>query len=65
MTKGKVAAVRGPVIDVTFAHGTLPKINDALLLQTDGKAYVMEVQAHVGADTVCCRLRKSENRHFR
>lgn len=31
MTKGKVAAVRGPVIDVTFAHGTLPKINDALL----------------------------------
>ena len=54
MTKGKVAAVRGPVIDVTFAHGTLPKINDALLLQTDGKAYVMEVQAHVGADTVRC-----------
>ena len=54
MTKGKVAAVRGPVIDVTFAHGALPKINDALLLQTDGKAYVMEVQAHVGADTVRC-----------
>ena len=41
MTKGKVAAVRGPVIDVTFAHGALPKINDALLLQTCGGNCVM------------------------
>lgn len=54
MSTGMVAAVQGPVIDVTFAHGTLPKIHEALLLEANGRKYVMEVQAHIGADTVRC-----------
>lgn len=54
MSTGMVAAVQGPVIDVTFEHGTLPKIHEALLLEANGRKYVMEVQAHIGADTVRC-----------
>ena len=54
MSTGMVAAVQGPVIDVTFAHGTLPKIHEALLLEANGRKYVMEVQAHIGDDTVRC-----------
>lgn len=44
----------GPVIDVEFEKGTLPKINEALTLQMNGKTYVMEVEAHIGANTVRC-----------
>ena len=54
MTKGKIVAVLGPVIDVEFEKGTLPKIKEALFLHLDGKQYVMEVQAHIGANTVRC-----------
>lgn len=54
MQTGKIAAVMGPVIDVEFEKGTLPKINEALELQVNGKKYVMEVEAHIGANTVRC-----------
>ena len=54
MNIGKIVAVVGPVIDVEFEKGTLPKINEALFLQANGKKYVMEVEAHIGANTVRC-----------
>lgn len=54
MNKGNIVAVLGPVIDVEFKKGTLPKINEALYLYIDGKKYVMEVEAHIGANTVRC-----------
>lgn len=44
----------GPVIDVEFEKGALPKINEALALQINGKKYIMEVEAHIGANTARC-----------
>ncbi|PCH77310.1 MAG: F0F1 ATP synthase subunit beta [Flavobacteriaceae bacterium] len=51
---GKVAQIIGPVIDVEFASGTeLPKIYDSLeITREDGSLLVLEVQQHVGEDTV-------------
>ena len=51
---GKVAQIVGPVIDVEFAAGTeLPKIYDSLEINNqDGSKLVLEVQSHIGEDTV-------------
>ncbi|NNM15398.1 MAG: F0F1 ATP synthase subunit beta, partial [Bacteroidia bacterium] len=52
---GKIVQVIGPVIDVSFQNtgGKLPNILDALEIQIDGgKNVVLEVQQHVGEDTV-------------
>ena len=43
MNTGKIVAVSGPVIDVAFAHGQLPKIKEALTVTVDGRERVMEV----------------------
>ncbi len=48
---GTVVSVRGSVIDVRFAEGTLPAINEAL--EVGGSvALVAEVQAHLDEQTV-------------
>jgi F-type H+-transporting ATPase subunit beta len=56
MTKvtGKVAQIIGPVIDVAFEAGSeLPKIYDSLeIIREDGSILVLEVQSHIGEDTV-------------
>ena len=51
---GKVAQIVGPVIDVEFPSGSeLPKIYDSLeITQADGSLLVLEVQSHIGEDTV-------------
>ena len=51
---GKVAQIVGPVIDVAFEAGSaLPKIYDSLeIKRPDGTILVLEVQSHVGEDTV-------------
>ena len=51
---GKVSQIIGPVIDVAFDSGTaLPKIYDALEInREDGTTLVLEVQSHIGEDTV-------------
>ena len=51
---GKVAQIVGPVIDVEFAAGSeLPKIYDSLEInKADGSKLVLEVQSHIGEDTV-------------
>jgi len=51
---GKVAQIVGPVIDVEFAAGSeLPKIYDSLEINNqDGSKLVLEVQSHIGEDTV-------------
>ena len=54
-TQGKVSQIIGPVVDVTFAanDATLPKIYDALEIdKEDGSKLVLEVQSHIGEDTV-------------
>ena len=49
----RVVAIRGAVVDIDFATGPLPAINDALTIQSpDRPPVVVEVQAHLDASTV-------------
>ncbi|GIZ16432.1 F0F1 ATP synthase subunit beta [Capnocytophaga catalasegens] len=52
--KGKISQVIGPVVDVVFAsEGELPRIYDSLeVITKEGHKLVLEVQSHVGEDTV-------------
>ena len=51
---GKVAQIIGPVVDVAFASGVeLPKIYDSLeVTNSDGTKLILEVQSHIGENTV-------------
>jgi len=50
---GKVAQIIGPVVDVEFATGSeLPKIYDSLEVDNGGKLLILEVQSHIGENTV-------------
>ncbi len=52
---GKVAQIIGPVVDVEFntENAELPKIYDSLEInRKDGSKLVLEVQSHIGEDTV-------------
>ena len=51
---GAVAAVNGPVIDVRFPAGALPRLREALTVSVDGDRRVMEVAQHIGGETVRC-----------
>lgn len=59
--KGRISQIIGPVIDVHFdtngleADKVLPKIHEALTLKRlDGSDLIIEVQQHIGEDTVRC-----------
>lgn len=59
--KGYLSQIIGPVLDVYFdtqgedADKVLPKIHEALLVKRkDGSDLVIEVQQHIGEDTVRC-----------
>ncbi|MBO7562063.1 MAG: F0F1 ATP synthase subunit beta [Bacteroidales bacterium] len=56
--KGRIAQIVGPVVDVAFRgsqDASLPSIHDALdVLRPDGRHLVLEVQQHIGEDTVRC-----------
>lgn len=59
---GKIVEIAGPVIDVEFNKGELPKIKDALSVNVDNETRVMEVASHIGNNTVrCIMLDRSEN----
>jgi len=51
---GKVSQIIGPVVDVEFNSGaSLPKIYDSLeIAKKDGSKLVLEVQSHIGENTV-------------
>ena len=58
---GHIAQVVGPVVDVHFnitarnEEVELPRIDDALVVRRkDGKSVILEVQQHIGEDTVRC-----------
>ena len=54
----------GPVVDVAFEDGNLPHIQDALVVENQGKRCVMEVAQHIGGDVVrCVMLSASEGLH--
>jgi F-type H+-transporting ATPase subunit beta len=59
---GHVCAVRGAVVDVAFAQGALPLIDDALtILPDDGPPILAEVQAHLDEYTVRALALRSTN----
>ena len=37
MNKGRIVQVMGPVVDVVFEDGNLPRIKDALQVENNGK----------------------------
>jgi F-type H+-transporting ATPase subunit beta len=49
---GRVRAIRGAVLDVTFSGGTLPSIGEALHIDDDTLRLVAEVQSHLDSETV-------------
>ena len=52
MAAGKIAAIRGVVVDVDFSGGDLPEIFEALNVNHDEGQLVLEVQQHLGGDRV-------------
>ena len=51
---GTIVQISGPVVDVEFQAGHLPKMKEALTVERDGVERVMEVAQHVGENTVRC-----------
>ena len=52
---GKITQIIGAVLDIKFADGRLPEINDAVNVPLkDGGLLVVEVAQHLGDDTVRC-----------
>ena len=56
MNKGRIVQVMGPVVDVVFEDGNLPRIKDALQVENNGKTCIMEVAQHLGNDEVSCLM---------
>ena len=56
MKYGSIVHISGPVVDVRFEQGHLPKIREALTVSFNGEQRVMEVAQHMGNDTVRCIL---------
>ena len=52
---GKITQIIGAVLDIKFASGNLPEINEAIKIQRNGGGtLVVEVSQHLGDDTVRC-----------
>lgn len=51
---GKIMQIIGPVIDVRFESGSLPKIYNAINIKRGDDTVVVEVMQHLGNDTVRC-----------
>ena len=51
---GRIVQVSGSVINVEFDEGQMPRINDALTVELNGRTLVMEVAQHIGNNTVKC-----------
>ena len=52
---GKITQVIGAILDVKYAEGQLPEINEAIeITRKDGSRLVVEVAQHLGDDIVRC-----------
>lgn len=58
---GKIVQVSGPVVDVEFDNGALPRIKDALIVENNGCKCTMEVSQHLGGNTVRCIMLSSSD----
>ena len=50
--KGHLTAIHGSVVDIRFANGMLPAINEGIAIEGDGGTLVAEVQQHLDSITV-------------
>lgn len=48
---GTVVQILGPVVDVRFTNGKLPKLQSALQIEYNNSIYTLEVAQHIGDDT--------------
>lgn len=54
-SNGKITQIIGAVLDIKFADGQLPEINEAIrITRTNGEELIVEVAQHLGDDTVRC-----------
>ncbi len=51
---GKITQIVGAVLDIKFAEGKLPEINEAINVYNGENKLVVEVAQHLGDDTVRC-----------
>ncbi|HEY5595740.1 MAG TPA: hypothetical protein VIL47_00560, partial [Candidatus Bipolaricaulota bacterium] len=50
---GYVISVRGPIVDVKFPQGELPRVNDACTIEREGgEMLVLEAAQHLSDDAV-------------
>ena len=64
MNMGEIAGINGPVVDVLFNGGELPKIKEELFVSIGKEKRVMEVASHIGENLVrCIMLGASEGLH--
>lgn len=61
MNTGKLKEVSGPVVDVQFPEGRLPRIREALTVKVGEEVRTMEVMQHIGGNTVRCILLSDAN----
>ncbi len=55
MNKGYVKQIIGPIVDIVFNNGPLPKILNAIeIILEDNKTLTVEVSQHIGDDTIRC-----------
>lgn len=54
MNKGLIHQIIGPVVDVKFDPEELPKLNNAIEIDANGRRVVAEVTQHMGDDVVRC-----------
>lgn len=54
MNKGLIHQIIGPVVDVKFNPEELPKLNNAIEIDANGRRVVAEVAQHMGDDVVRC-----------
>ena len=54
MAEGKIIQVIGPVVDIAFPVGQLPKIYNAVVAEMGRNKVTMETLQHLGNDTVRC-----------
>ena len=52
--KGTVTQIIGPVLDIQFAGGQLPALNNAITVQNGDKTITLEVAQHIGDNVVRC-----------
>ncbi|MGM9652614.1 MAG: F0F1 ATP synthase subunit beta [Eubacteriales bacterium] len=62
---GKIAGINGPVVDVSFEKGRLPRIREELWVLVENEKRVMEVSQHIGGGLVRCIMLGASEGLFR